>query len=327
MPVYPWQVKPWQLIQSMVTTDRLPHALLISGLKGMGLFEFASNFASSILCEQALESGEQCHRCSACNLIKAETHPDLLIVEPEEEGKAIKIDQIRKLVSFSQFQSHYSKRKVIIICPAEAMNTSSANSLLKTLEEPPGDTLIILVSQQPSMLPITVRSRCQKIKISATSTEVEEWLSDKVELEKIQTALASGCGPLFFDGKEELDQSIDRKSLLDDLELMSNKQKDPIDTAEQWSKKQPHETFFWLLNICQDMLKLSSIDNPNQAKLVNQDLCERLHQLAKQYETKGIFNIYDKLFEYHRLISTNTSVKTSTMFEDLTVEWVNLRRL
>ena len=332
--VFPWQESQWTLIQSMLSNNRLPHALLITGARGTGILDFATKLASSILCQQPGKSGENCQNCSSCKLIKADTHPDLLPVYPEEEGKAIKVDQIRKLVSFTQLQSHYNQRKVIVISPAEAMNISSSNSLLKTLEEPPGDTLIILVSHKPASLPITVRSRCQKIKISASSMHVREWLEGKVEPELIQTVLASGCGPLFLDRMEETEQIPDRLSLLEDLENMAFSNQDPVDTAEKWSKKQVNETFFWLLKICQDMIKLSLLDitdittdnKDTGLKLVNQDMIERLNNLLKKYDLKEIFSIYDKLFEYHKLSSGNTSLKASTMCEDFTIEWIKLRK-
>ena len=327
--VFPWQETQWTLVQSMLSNDRLPHALLITGAQGTGILDFATKLSSSILCEQPTESGYNCQTCSACKLIKAETHPDQLLVFPEEEDKAIKVDQVRKLVEFTQLQSHYSQRKVIVISPAEAMNTNASNSLLKTLEEPPGDTLIILVSHQPSFLPITVRSRCQKIKISASSVHVREWLDGKADL--IETVLASGCGPLFLDEKfsdeeDQNDQSTDRLALLDDLESMIFARLDPVDTAELWSKKEISDTIFWLLKICQDMVKLKSAANNSSLNLVNQDMSQRLNKLVDKYDLKGIFKIYDKLFEYHRLISRNTNLKASAMLEDFTIEWVSLSK-
>ncbi len=329
--VFPWQETQWTLIQSMLANDRLPHALLITGAKGTGILDFAIKLSSSIVCEQPTESGYNCQTCSACKLIKAETHPDQQLVFPEEEGKAIKVDQIRKLVEFTQLQRHYSQRKVIVISPAEAMNINASNSLLKTLEEPPGDTLIILVSHQPSFLPITVRSRCQKIKISASSVHVREWLDGKVEVDQIETVLASGCGPLYLDEKfsdeeDQNDQSTDRLALLEDLEKMIFARQDPVDTAERWSKNEIADTVFWLLKICQDMVKLKSSDGKTSQNLLNQDMNQRLSKLVDKYDLKGIFKIYDKLFEYHRLISRNTNLKSSAMLEDFTIEWVSLSK-
>ena len=328
--LYPWQQPQWTMIQSMISNDRLPHALMITGAKGMGLLNFADNLAASILCEQPDESGYGCQKCSACLLLKADTHPDLLPVFPEEEGKEIKVDQIRKLVSFSQLQSHYSQRKVIIVNPAESMNNNAANSLLKTLEEPPGSTLIILVSHQPSFLPITIRSRCQKIKISASPRHVTEWLRGKIEPDQIQTVLAAGCGPLFLESNEaqideKTEQSPDRLALLKDLENMAFAYQDPVDTAERWSQNEINDTVFWLIKICQDMVRIKSAAN-SEIKLMNPDMSQRLSKLVEKYNLKEIFRIYDKLFEYHQLISRNSNLKAATMLEDFTIEWVTLSK-
>lgn len=329
--VYPWQQEQWTLIQSMLSNDRLPHALMITGAKGVGLVDFTNRLAASILCDHPMESGDPCHKCSACCLIKADTHPDLMQIFPEEKGKAIKVDQIRKLVSFSQLQSHYSQRKVIIVNPAEAMNENANNSLLKTLEEPPGDTLIILISHQPSLLPVTVRSRCQKIKISASSMHVTEWLSGKVEADQIQTVLASGYGPLFLETNEDqieeavTEQSPDRLALLKDLENMVFAKQDPVVTAEGWSRKEIGGTIFWLIKICQDMVRVKSTPD-TEIKLINPDMNQNLRKLVEKYDLKGIFKIYDILFEYHQLISRNTNLKAATMLEDFTIEWVKLSK-
>ncbi len=329
--VYPWQETEWTQLQTMLCNDRLPHALLITGLKGTGLIKFSTSFATSVLCENPNNSGQSCSECKGCMLIKAETHPDLLIVCPEEEGKAIKIDQIRNLVKFTQLQSHTGKRKIIIVHPAEAMNTSAANGLLKTLEEPPGDTLILLVSHQPSTLPITIRSRCQKIKISASSMHVKEWLVGKVDDNLIDTVLVSGCGPLFLDEVEH-DETvvIDRLSLLLDLENIANGQFDPIEAAEKWSKYTPGDTLFWLIKISQDMIKIRLDDNVNSSEnkslnLISKDILQRIIKLVENIDIQGIFLFYDKLLEYQKLLSNNSSLKDVTIMESLTLEWDKLR--
>ncbi|MFK8066723.1 MAG: DNA polymerase III subunit delta' [Gammaproteobacteria bacterium] len=326
--IYPWQESEWKQLQTMLSNDRLPHALLLAGLKGTGLLEFSNLFATSILCENPNESGESCLQCAGCKLIRAETHPDLLFISPEEEWKAIKIDQIRSLVKFTQLQSHTGKRKIIILHPAEAMNISAANGLLKTLEEPPGDTLILLVSHHASALPITIRSRCQKIKISASSMHVREWLIGKCDNNLIETVLASGCGPLFLDEIEHSEAVVaDRLSLLSDLENITNGQYDPVEAAEQWSKLELGDTLFWLIKIVQDVIKLKLTGDANIKgnNLINEDILKRIIKLVENIDIKGIFSFYDKLLEYQKLLSYNSSLKALTIMEDLTLEWERLR--
>ena len=95
--IYPWQNTQWQRLQDQKKNKRLPHAILLSGPTGLGKSEFAHDLSVSLLCQQPLASGEACGKCDACHLAQAETHPDLMHLEPEDESKAIKVDDVREL--------------------------------------------------------------------------------------------------------------------------------------------------------------------------------------------------------------------------------------
>ena len=148
----------------------LPHALLLVGHRGIGKGRLADRFAQSLLCESAAPDGSACGRCDACGWYASGNHPDFRRVSPltEEEGSArsertrrdIKIDQIRALAGFVGIGAHRAGRKLVLIEPAESMNAPAANALLKTLEEPAGDTVFLLVCGNAGALPATVRSRC-----------------------------------------------------------------------------------------------------------------------------------------------------------------------
>src|SRR5690606_31515541 len=140
----------------------LPHALMLRGPAGTGKAHFALALAQMLLCEKPLAQ-VACGRCKTCHLIKAGSHPDLLLVEPEEAGKAIKVDQVRHLVEFASRKAQFSGYRVVVICPAEAMNPNASNALLKSLEEPGEKTLLALVSHQVSGVLPTIRSRCQVV--------------------------------------------------------------------------------------------------------------------------------------------------------------------
>lgn len=324
--LYPWQTNAWQRIQAMRSSDRIPHALLITGKLGTGIGDFAWRLATSMLCESPSETGDICGQCRSCNLLKANTHPELLVIAPEEDGKAIKIDQIRKLMEFTQLKSHYGNRKVIIIEPADAMNSNANNSLLKTLEEPPGDTLLILVSHQPALLPITVRSRCQKISISASSMHVKDWLAGKFEDDLIDTALAIGYGPLFLEENDDIDLYKNRLRLLEDLEGISKGLCDPVEIAEAWSKTGANtdirQVLFWLMKILQDLTKIKLSDTPEE--LANQDLVDRLKKLSELIDISKVIQVYGRLFELHKLITRNTNLKPQTICEQITLEWATV---
>lgn len=141
---YPWQDKQWQQLWQAKQTERLPHGLLLSGLAGTGKLHFALHFTQALLCSQVSAEGDPCNTCHACRLVMTDVHPNVFRVSPEEEGHAIKVDQIRALAEFIQQSSLQGGFRVAIINPAHSMNISAANALLKTLEEPAEGAILIL---------------------------------------------------------------------------------------------------------------------------------------------------------------------------------------
>lgn len=154
---------------------RLPHALLIHDTAGGG-GDWLANWAASVaLC--LTPGDEPCGKCAGCVRVANGQHPDLVHVVPIEESKQLRIEQVRELAQELALTSHQGGYKVGILSPADSMNRFAANALLKTLEEPPPRTLLILVATQPSRLPATILSRCQKLKVRApTRAESLEWL-------------------------------------------------------------------------------------------------------------------------------------------------------
>lgn len=173
----------WASLQSR--RERLPHALLLIGQKGLGKFALAREFAASLLCESRSIDGTACGHCLACNWFAQGNHPDFRLLQPEalaaasevEEGKKkpsqqITIDQIRSLDEFLGVGSHRGGLSIVLINPAEAMNRNAANSILKILEEPPPNILFLLVSGEPSGLLPTIRSRCQTLAVATPPQQV-----------------------------------------------------------------------------------------------------------------------------------------------------------
>ncbi|MDX1655478.1 MAG: DNA polymerase III subunit delta', partial [Candidatus Competibacteraceae bacterium] len=175
----PWHQPHWQRLAAGVEAGRLPHALLLSGPSGLGKMLFARQLTQSLLCRQPGENLTFCGKCRGCRLLAAGSHPDITRVEPEEPGKPIKVDRVRQLCAFlGQTARGY---KVALLSPAEAMNPSAANALLKTLEEPPPGSLLLLVTAFPARLPATIRSRCQILAFTPPlRTQALEWLSPRV---------------------------------------------------------------------------------------------------------------------------------------------------
>ena len=170
LPLLPWQLDAARA--ALAQRASWPHALLVHGPRGIGKHALALNFAQALLCEAPRADGLACGECAGCRYAIAGQHPDfmrleLLLIDPDEGTLAavetIGIDRVRALTEFVQLTSHRQRAKVAVIAPAERMNAAAANALLKTLEEPPPGTYLILVSDQPGRVPATILSRCRKL--------------------------------------------------------------------------------------------------------------------------------------------------------------------
>lgn len=128
MKLYPWQQNDWQQLQSYVTQQRVPQALLINGALGIGKQYLAEQFAHALLCERPKSDGLSCGECGSCLLVKAQTHPDFMDVQPEEVGKNITIAQIRALMEKLTLKPQFERYRVILIHPADALNNAAANA-------------------------------------------------------------------------------------------------------------------------------------------------------------------------------------------------------
>ncbi|MEP1446943.1 MAG: DNA polymerase III subunit delta' [Paraglaciecola sp.] len=155
----PWLEGSFQQLSVRIAADKLHHALLLQGPSGLGKANFALDLARLLLCHSR-QGDKVCGRCQSCLLNIANNHPDLHIVESDKQiGVDLIRDAIKKLVG----SAHMSGAKVLIIYSAHTMTESSANALLKTLEEPTSNTFLILTTEKPERVLATIRSRCEKL--------------------------------------------------------------------------------------------------------------------------------------------------------------------
>jgi DNA polymerase-3 subunit delta' len=182
----PWQAEAARGMLSARAT--WPHALMLDGPRGLGKRTLALNLARGLLCETPGADGIACGTCASCHYVAAGQHPDLQLIEPfvvDEDGEVkvqdpIIIERIRALIDWVQLTSHRGRAKVAVIVPAESMNPAAANALLKTLEEPPPSTYLVLVAHQPGRVPATLRSRCRRMAAPRpTVASAEAWLAQQ----------------------------------------------------------------------------------------------------------------------------------------------------
>jgi DNA polymerase III subunit delta' len=188
--MFSWQAQQWQQITQRTS---LPHALLLRGRAGVGKHVFALDLAQSLLCSKPQQT-RACGVCPSCVWFAEGGHPDFRLISPEDVDESedapkkkttkksqISVAQIRQLIDYLSLSSHQvNSRRVILISPAETLNLASANALLKMLEEPPANTLFLLVSSQPQRLLPTILSRCQVIDMPLPSkADALSWLASQ----------------------------------------------------------------------------------------------------------------------------------------------------
>ncbi len=157
-----------RILLGTVRKDRIPTAFFLSGDAGIGKRLAALNYAKAVNCVQPT-LGDCCDRCESCRKIDTGIHPDVTVVVPE--NNEIRIEAVRSVIDVLSLKAFEGKRKVVVIEDADAMNPNAANAFLKTLEEPPPGSLILLTSSRPDVLPATIRSRCVPVRFHPLSRE------------------------------------------------------------------------------------------------------------------------------------------------------------
>jgi len=174
---YSWLEKFWKILYEQFSQGKLPHALLLEGAEGCGKWDFVNLFSQFILCENP--SYTACGKCKSCQLFEKGHHPDFMVIQPEEDTRSIKINQIRLLSDYLNQTAQRQSYQIALIYPAELMNRAASNALLKTLEEPAGRVIIILICHQVALLPPTILSRCQRHYLSAEPKAAIQWLNEQ----------------------------------------------------------------------------------------------------------------------------------------------------
>jgi len=326
-PPFPWQQNQWEYLIKRQQKQSLPHALLLTGQKGLGKINFAQMFAKIILCADNKNYSIACGTCRACLLIQAGTHPDLYLVQPEETSKIIKVDQVRELIVQTNQTSQQGHYKIAILSPAESMQAAASNALLKTLEEPTKNTLLILVSHQSALLSATIRSRCQMVKFLPPSPLVaQQWLSKEIESIKnheLLLSLAEGSPLAVLDILEQ-DLLAQRIQFFKGLSQLLEGQNDPIKFAAQWLKTSINQIINWLIVGISDIIRLSFGLDANYIN--NKDLVDCLQNIAQKISNGALFSYLDKLYITTRQIS-KTNLNQQLLLEDLFCEWKKMVKI
>ncbi|HEY8094843.1 MAG TPA: DNA polymerase III subunit delta' [Methylobacter sp.] len=324
----PWQLHQWEHLCSYIAQKRIPQALLITGNKGLGKQQLAQQFAVALLCATPKADGTACGHCSSCLLVNADTHPDFIQVQPEEEGKGIAIGQIRSLITRLTLKPQFESYRVVIINPADMMNNAAANAFLKCLEEPTERTSIILISEKPGKLPATIISRCQKLAIPTPDKEtVVDWLAGTLrsdgakEVLYCNVSLAQGAPLLALDYANDKTLAM-RNECFEAWMAIAKQRKSPVNVAEDWHKLPAASLIFWLTSWTIDLIKC--LYHTQVENLYNPDLNAPLQELSKRLELKGLYKLYDLLLLGRQRL--DTQINKQLLFEEILIQWHELNR-
>jgi DNA polymerase-3 subunit delta' len=301
--LYPWQSASWQRFTQQYQQQRVPHAVILTGVSGLGQSALAEQMTMLVLCE-IQDATAPCGQCHSCQLFLAGNHPDHTLISPEETGKQIKIEQIRELKHKQTLTANVSQWKTAILTPAEAMNINASNSLLKLLEEPQPNTFLILITAEPAHLPITILSRCQKVPLTLPSSETAiAWIQDQGNFEKIEITKAltmAKSAPLaalslLSDGSLDYLEQVSR-----DFTTLLQHKANPVQLAQQWQQYD----LKLILNYLQLRLKERIVDNTK-----HQDLRSNPQN----------WQIYDCMIKTIKLLSSSNNINKVLLIEQFMV--------
>jgi len=312
---YFWHEQIWQSL--MQARKKLPHSWLFMGSAGLGKYELALRLAHFLLCDHAQQ--DACGQCTACQLLAHNNHPDLYCLGVEEG--MIKIESIRELVMELNYTPNQGKKRIAIINHAHLLNLSAANALLKTLEEPAESALLILLSDKPSFLPATIRSRCQKIIFSPPAADLARaWLRENLD-EKVDAdlllSLAENAPLKALAWAAHLPA---RAQLLQDLLAWSY----GTITFTQFITN--CRTYSWdfivvnLFSLIVDLLKL----HQGASLLINQD--QRDFLLCFKIAPARLLAYSERLLELSKFMNENINLNQQLLLENVWLSWEEMVR-
>lgn len=337
-PLLAWHQDTFAHLTEQLARGRLPHALIVSGPSITGKFEFARSLAARVFCtgaggvaggllpepESTMPANQACGDCPACQLFAASTHPDYYELTPVESAQ-IKIDQVRELLGWMQGTPQRGGFRVVVVKPAHAMNNNSANALLKGLEEPGRDTLLLLVSDQPARMLPTVRSRCQVVYPGLpTAAEALEWLNrlqgDRLRGDQTVAALLgiSGGNPLAVArGLEEgyFSRRQAALTLLSQLEAGAG----AVETGAELARLPPLEVLNLLASVVLDATRAALTQT--QAYCENADCPDLVRKLAEGRSAASLSGLSGVIERAREALLSTSNPNVQSLLEDLLIQW------
>ncbi len=295
-----------------ISSGRVAHAYLFDGISGCGRRTTAIALLQALFCKTPV-NGDSCGSCNSCRKIEAGNHPDLQFLAPLPDKRDISIDQVRELQQMLSLRPYEAGRKGCIIEPAERMSIGASNALLKTLEEPPGNAVMILLTNQSDILLSTIRSRCQHLRFSPLN---EVSVATILKGQGIADNEAAMLAPLSEGSLEnaflsDVDAAESRRTEL--LEILSSVNRKNVATVFDPSEKlassrdETLSMFTLLLSILRDLMIMRT--SPSGSVIYNRFIAEPLSREAARFTPSSIIEALQLALDVRRAVQGNVNSK------------------
>jgi DNA polymerase-3 subunit delta' len=325
------QKRPIGLLRTLLRKKTIPHALLFTGIEGVGKRTTATAFAMACNCtggkdehflgnseipvknehfKENKQINDPCGRCRSCGKILSGSHPDIIRIEPS--GPFIRIAQIRALYHILSMKPFEARRRVVILSDAQAMNPEAGNALLKILEEPPDRTTMVLTAMQTSDLLPTIVSRCHHIRFSPISRKsIETFLIEKQGIDPAAATILGNLASGSFSKALSMKQAnwVNRRNWLihgvDSLPSM------PISSLLAFAEKlsRNKDALSDSLEVIQSWLRDLIVYRYDSKKIINTDLMENIRQASKQFTVQSLLSKMEAVQAAKKNIQGNTNLR------------------
>ena len=333
------QQRPIRILTTLLRKGTIPHALLFTGIDGVGRMTAATTFAMACNCsfltaeypsknrdDHRLSQDQPvrldpCFHCKSCRKIKTDNHPDVLILRPSGPGPYIRIGQIRSLREILAMKPYEARIRVVIILDAHSMNPAAGNALLKILEEPPDRTHLILIASQTSDLLPTIVSRCQHIRFNPVSQDsLKAWLVEKKDFAPDEAAILASMANGSISkalSMREANWITHRNWLVNEVEHLPEKTIGSVLAfAEKLTKNKErlHES----LEIIKVWLRDLAVYKFDPEKIINKDLTHKIQYVSQEMSIQSIILKIESIQTAQKNLRANTNLR-------LTLEVMALR--
>jgi len=315
--------RPIELLKRAIKNEKLAHSYLFLGNEGIGKKWVALQFAKALNCvEGEPERGDACDRCLSCRKIDGQLHPDVLVLEPE--GQTIKADRVRQMQKDLAYRPYEGRHRVCILTAADRMAPNMSNILLKTLEEPPLHTVIILLANHPRLLLPTILSRCQPIRFNPLPIPlVSKCLIDQKGLDEQEAHLLASLSEGSLGKALEIQEAIRQIPREEFLNGLLGSKSIPIEKMESWSESLPshRDDLLLILEVAKTLLRDLVIMRTvkDGTKLIHSDLLDGISNIAMLWSLPSLLNRMEILHQTTLAIRAHANTKLA--LEAMMLSW------